>query len=186
MTPFGIPTARSIHHVGFTVPDLDQAVDFFTRVLGANLVYRAGAPRFAPRGASSGLPQGAPRLAGVALLRWGALASVELHQFEHEVAWRPPRVSEPGGSHLAFEVADLGEALGFLRDHPDVTLLGEPRTMAEDEPHAGFEFAFFSAPWGLNLELTSMPARGRDEVAKDGDAETSESAPDRGPGAAGG
>ncbi|RBL80330.1 VOC family protein, partial [Streptomyces cavourensis] len=37
-----IPGARAVHHIAYTVPDLDQAVDFFTEVIGAELAYRLG------------------------------------------------------------------------------------------------------------------------------------------------
>lgn len=30
----GIPTARNIDHAGYTVPDIEQAIDFLTTVLG--------------------------------------------------------------------------------------------------------------------------------------------------------
>jgi len=47
----GIPTARSVDHVGFTVPNLDEAVSFFTRVLDCDLLYRTR-PYFDPAGES--------------------------------------------------------------------------------------------------------------------------------------
>jgi catechol 2,3-dioxygenase-like lactoylglutathione lyase family enzyme len=34
----GIPTAITIDHYGYVVPDLDQAVAFFTEVLGFELL----------------------------------------------------------------------------------------------------------------------------------------------------
>ena len=38
----GIPGARNIHHIAYTVPNLDQAIDFFIHVIGAELLYRIG------------------------------------------------------------------------------------------------------------------------------------------------
>src|SRR5581483_995903 len=38
----GLVVIRSIDHVGFTVPDLDEAVEFFCDVLGCELVLREG------------------------------------------------------------------------------------------------------------------------------------------------
>src|SRR3712207_8328500 len=35
-----LPTASAVDHVGFNVPDLDQAIAFFTDVLGFTLVDR--------------------------------------------------------------------------------------------------------------------------------------------------
>ncbi|MYW19485.1 hypothetical protein GT039_28875, partial [Streptomyces sp. SID2955] len=37
-----IPTASNVDHHAFTVPDLDEAVRFFTEVLGAQELYRIG------------------------------------------------------------------------------------------------------------------------------------------------
>ncbi|MEK8104580.1 VOC family protein [Micromonospora sp. M12] len=39
-SPIGIPGARAVHHVAYTVPDLGQAVQFFVDVIGAELVYQ--------------------------------------------------------------------------------------------------------------------------------------------------
>lgn len=33
----GIPGLRGTDHIGFTVPDLEQAVDFFVNVIGCEL-----------------------------------------------------------------------------------------------------------------------------------------------------
>lgn len=38
----GLPTARAVDHYAFTVPDLDQAIAFFTGVMGGELCYREG------------------------------------------------------------------------------------------------------------------------------------------------
>ena len=38
----GIPTARNVDHVAYTVADLERAVAFFVDVLGGELVYREG------------------------------------------------------------------------------------------------------------------------------------------------
>ena len=38
----GIPGARNVDHVAFTVPDLRRAVAFFVDVLGAETIYWEG------------------------------------------------------------------------------------------------------------------------------------------------
>jgi len=35
----GVPTARSVDHVAFTVPDLDEAIRFFVEVIGGEHVF---------------------------------------------------------------------------------------------------------------------------------------------------
>jgi catechol 2,3-dioxygenase-like lactoylglutathione lyase family enzyme len=42
----GLPGLRSLDHVAFTVPNLDEAIDFFCTHFGASLVYRDGPFRF--------------------------------------------------------------------------------------------------------------------------------------------
>jgi len=37
-----LPGARAVHHIAYTVPDLEQAVSFFVDVIGAELAYRLG------------------------------------------------------------------------------------------------------------------------------------------------
>jgi catechol 2,3-dioxygenase-like lactoylglutathione lyase family enzyme len=38
----GIPTARNVDHFGYNVPNLDEAIDFFVEVLGAEEAFRWG------------------------------------------------------------------------------------------------------------------------------------------------
>ena len=43
MAPSGIPGLRGTDHVGFTVPDLEEAVTFFRDVIGCEIFYSLGA-----------------------------------------------------------------------------------------------------------------------------------------------
>ena len=36
-----IPGMRGMEHIGFTVPDINEACDFFERILGAEVLYTA-------------------------------------------------------------------------------------------------------------------------------------------------
>ena len=42
MTSAGLPGLRGTDHIGFTVPNLDEAVDFFVNVLGCEPFYELG------------------------------------------------------------------------------------------------------------------------------------------------
>src|SRR5947209_3395724 len=97
------------HHVGITVPDIEQAIAFFEAVLGAVTVFRTGpfdVDEFFMRrklGAGTGT-----RIRDVAFLRCGDGPSVELFEYSGEdSSARPKRVSEVGGTHLCFEVEDV-------------------------------------------------------------------------------
>jgi len=71
---------RSADHMGFVVPDLDEAVSFFVEVLGAEEVFRI-APISDPNGDSMTRKVGVHPRATVrgAMLRFGPATNVEPH-----------------------------------------------------------------------------------------------------------
>jgi catechol 2,3-dioxygenase-like lactoylglutathione lyase family enzyme len=144
--------------VAYTVPDLNQAVEFFTDVIGAELVYLLG-----PVQDSQGdwmtrqLGVAADARAQIAMLRLGPVTNLELFEYtapdqRHSL----PRNSDWGGHHLAIYVTDVDAAVAYLRTHPDVRILGEPQTIA-DGPIAGNRWVYFLTPWGMQMELIHLP-----------------------------
>lgn len=155
----GIPTARSVEHVAFTVPDLGEAIGFFVDVLGAEELYRVG-PFSDPEGDWMTVQLGVhPRAAcEVAHLRLGPNLNLELFAWEApDRSAEAPKPSDAGAAHLAFFVDDMAAAAEYLAGQPGVRLLGEIQTIA-DGPSAGYEWLAFQAPWGLALEIMSRPA----------------------------
>ena len=155
----GIPTARNVDHVGLTVPDLDEAVDFFVDVLGCELVYRATPPVDETVGdwmeRNLGVhPESTMRLAR---LRCGPTTNVELLEYDDPTQREHhPTNSDPGAAHLAFFVENVETAVEYLEDVPGVEIQGEPR-YNESGPEEGQVFVYFRAPWGLQLELIYTP-----------------------------
>ncbi|MFB6892769.1 VOC family protein [Kitasatospora sp. NPDC056327] len=157
----GIPGARAVHHVAFTVPDLDQAVAFFTDVLGARLLYRLG-PVAAPPGDADWMHRqlGVHReaVAHIAMLRLGPVTNLELFRYTAPDQRREqPANSDWGGHHLAIAVDDVDRAVRYLRRQPGVEVLGEPQTVAVGGPIDGDRWVYFRTPWGLQLEVLAMP-----------------------------
>jgi catechol 2,3-dioxygenase-like lactoylglutathione lyase family enzyme len=155
----GIPGATGVHHVAYTVPDLNQAVEFFTTVIGAELVYRLG-----PVQDSAGdwmtrqLGVAADARAQIAMLRLGPVTNLELFEYTASDQRRSlPRNSDWGGHHLAIYVTDVDEAVAYLRVQPGVRVLGEPETVV-DGPISGDRWVYFLTPWGMQLELIHLPA----------------------------
>jgi catechol 2,3-dioxygenase-like lactoylglutathione lyase family enzyme len=154
----GIPTATNVDHVAYTVPDLDQAVEFFVDVLGADLLYRLDSVKD-DEGDWMRRQLGVdPRAkAQIAMLRLGPVTNVELFQYEAPDQSRQlPKNSDHGGHHLAFYVEDIEAATEYLRAQPGVTLLGDVQTI-EDGPIAGDRWVYFLAPWGMQMEILHMP-----------------------------
>ncbi len=157
-TTQGLPGLRGTDHIGFTVPDLDEAVDFFVNVIGCEAFYDLG-----PFSDDDGdwmqthlnvHPRAVMRR--LKFLRCKSGSNFELFEYEAPEQWHePPRNSDVGGHHLAFYVDDFDAALEHLERH-GVTILGEP-TVRTAGPSGGQTWVYFLTPWGMQLELVSFP-----------------------------
>lgn len=161
MTHDHIPTATNVHHVGVTVPDLDEAVEFFVDCIGANLLYCKG-PFGDPDGDTMERRLGVhpDATASLAMLRCGPTTNLELFEWDAPDADdEPPKLSDVGATHLGIQVGDIDEAVENLRERDDVEILDEPRAN-DDGPTAGLTYVFLRAPWGMYLELVKVPEDG--------------------------
>ena len=160
----GAPTTkitglRGVEHVGFTVPDIDEAIAFFVDVLGCEFFYEMG-PFSDPDGGTwmadnLGVHPRAV-ISRLAVLRCGNGANFELFEYaapDQVAQW--PRMSDYGGTHVALYVDDLDEALNALRAS-GVEPLGSGKKSAAG-PEDGATFAHFLTPWGQMLEFVSYP-----------------------------
>ncbi|TVZ02122.1 hypothetical protein EAS64_25115 [Trebonia kvetii] len=158
LTPTLKSRIRLTDHVAFTVPDLEEAVAFFTDVLGATELYRfarADDPRLMVEDIGVH-PQAA---LSAAMLRLTDEIRVELFQ------WRAPdqnpampQPSDIGGHHLCLVVDDLDAAADELRGHPDVRVYGNGGKQTVG-PRAGGRWIYFRTKWGLQIELVADPPR---------------------------
>lgn len=157
-TQRGIPTARNVDHVAYTVPDLDEAVAFFVDVLGGELLYLLGPVESAGGDWMRRQLNVHPRAsARIAMLRLGPVTNVELFEYAApDQSTVMPRNSDHGASHLAFWVEDVEAAVDYLRRQPGVRLLGEPQREGEG-PIEGDRWIYFLTPWGMQMELCYMP-----------------------------
>ena len=154
----GIPGATALHHVAYTVPNLNQAVEFFTDVIGAKLVYVLG-PVQDTEGdwMTRQLGVAADARAHIAMLRLGPVTNLELFEYTApDQRQLLPRNSDWGGHHLAIYVTDVDAAVAYLRTQPGVQVLGEPETII-DGPIAGNRWVYFLTPWGMQMELIHLP-----------------------------
>jgi catechol 2,3-dioxygenase-like lactoylglutathione lyase family enzyme len=154
----GLPGLRGVEHVGFTVPDLEEASRFFIDVIGCEQVYSLG-PIEDDTGDWMARHLNVPARSRVRELRFfrcGFGPNFEIFEYDEEDQNTvPPRNCDVGGHHLAFYVDDFAAALVHLAAH-QVRILGEPTTRTEG-PSAGQTWVYFLAPWGMQLELVSFP-----------------------------
>ncbi|MFH8249416.1 VOC family protein [Microbacterium sp. B2969] len=152
-----IPGLRGIDHVGFTVPDLDEAESFLVDVLGAVHVYTLGAKRSDDDDWMTVQLGVHPRtvIREIRFYRLGHGSNIELFQYDSADGQAPqPRNSDIGGHHLALYVDDMDAAVGHLRAH-GVEVMGEP--VASAGASAGQRWLYFRSPWGMQFELVSFP-----------------------------
>jgi catechol 2,3-dioxygenase-like lactoylglutathione lyase family enzyme len=149
-----------MHHIGITVPDIEQGIAFFEAVFGAVTVFRTG-----PFNVDEAFMQrklgAAPhtRIRDLVFLRCGDGPSVELFEYSGEDSTaRPKRVSEVGGTHLCFEVDDVFASAERLRAK-GIEFLEGPNTV-EEGPLAGFNWIYLNTPWGQTLEIASFSSLG--------------------------
>jgi catechol 2,3-dioxygenase-like lactoylglutathione lyase family enzyme len=154
---------RGLEHVAFTVPDLEEAVVFFTEVLGCERFYDIG-PFRDPEGTWFVEHQALhPRteVLRATLLRCGHGANFEVFEFLAPDQRREvPKMSDWGGVHLCFYVDDMDTAIAYLETQEEVQILGGAKATMGIEAGDESTFAHFLTPWGMMLELVSFP-RGR-------------------------
>jgi catechol 2,3-dioxygenase-like lactoylglutathione lyase family enzyme len=150
-----LPGVRAVDHVGFTVPDLDEAHRFLVDVLGATYRYRLG--RREGEGTWMSEHLGIDDRAAIAEIRFFRLGTTVLEVFTYDAPDQvaaPPRNSDVGGHHLALYVEDLDAAVAALRE-AGVEVMGSPVTSGG--AHLGQRWIYVRAPWGMQFELVSYP-----------------------------
>src|SRR4051812_12747130 len=106
-----------VQHIGLTVPDMEQAVSFFTKVFGAVTVMECGSVDVDDQFMMSrlGVPSGR-KIADQRVIVLGNGGNLELFQYSGEqYATQIKQNSEVGAMHLAFEVDDAWRATEELR-----------------------------------------------------------------------
>lgn len=157
MTQSGLPGLRGTDHIGFTVPNLDEAVEFFVDVLGCEPFYDLGPFEAADDWMAVHLNVH-PRtvMKRLKFLRCRNGSNFEIFEYDAPGQNRAqPKNSDVGGHHLAFYVDDIDEAVAYLRSR-GVKVLGEP-TVRTSGASAGQTWVYFLSPWGMQLELVSYP-----------------------------
>lgn len=152
----GIPGMRRVDHIGFTVPDLDQAHRFLVDVLGCEYLFSLGP--FAAEDDWMAEHLGVHPRAVMHENRWFQCGDQAIFEVFHYSApdqrTALPRNSDHGGHHVALYVDDLDAAVAYLRKH-GVPVMGEPT--ASKGPAKGNRWVYFRAPWGMQFELVSYP-----------------------------
>ena len=145
-----------MHHIGITVPNIEEGIAFFKLIFDVVEVFHTG-----PFDVDANFMQGklgaAPqsRIRDLVFLRCGNGTSVELFEYSGDDNSSPPkRSSEVGGTHICFEVEDVFASAERMKAQ-GVEMLDGPNTV-DAGPLAGFNWIYFKAPWGQIFEIASF------------------------------
>ena len=164
-----IPGMRGHDHTGITVPNIAEAVDFFTNVIGCKKATSFG-PFSDDKGTFMTDLAGVDAKAAIneiTLMRCGFGSNIELFEYTSpDQRDLQQKNSDIGAFHIAFYVDDVAAAKDYLDKKGVATRLG-PFPINEG-PVAGQTIVYFQAPWGLQFEAISYP----DGMAYEKTAET--------------
>lgn len=153
---------RGVWHFSFTVADVDRSVDFYTRILGLELVHRQEqsnsytANLVGFRDASLRIAQ--LRVPG--LPRGGSSHDLELVEYvEPRGIPHGGGRNRPGASHLAFMVQDALTEHERLRGE-GVRFVSPPQAITSGVNQGGYT-CYFVDPDEITLELVQPPAVSR-------------------------
>ena len=151
-----IPGLRGTDHIGFTVPDLDEAEEFFVEVIGCTRVFSLGPFEREDNWLETQLgvhPRSIMR--ELRLFRCKSGSNFEIFQWDTPLPQQPqPKNSDLGGHHLAFYVENIEEAVTYLRRRK-VRVQGE--IVTSQNASLGQRWIYFLTPWGMQCELVSFP-----------------------------
>lgn len=152
-----LPGIKGIEHIGLTVPDLEEAVEFFVQVLGCEPVYDIDPFKSTGNWMETQLDVD-PRaeIPKITMLKCHGGPNLELFEYKAAVQSHSiPKNSDIGVHHLSFYVEDIQKGVETLKKN-GLRVLGEPVHMTEGSS-AGESWIYFLSPWGLQLELVSFP-----------------------------
>lgn len=152
---------NAVDHVALTVPDLEEATEFFVSAFGARVLLDGVDPHGAGWGGAEvetrfGTPRGAVIRARRVLSLAGGV-NLELFCFEGVEHRRAARTFDYGLQHIALRVDDLQKAAeAVLRVGGKIYAEDgyEQAVLAGRFPHQGWLYC--EAPWGTVIELVTF------------------------------
>ena len=157
--PGPIVRFRGLDHVGMTVPNVEEAVKFYTDVFGGRVLYRMGPldsrdmpPTPAGDWTASfiDVPDAKVKFVGVQVADTLVL---EIYEYERprNAGGPAPRNCDLGGHHLALRVDDVDAAARYLESRGCRMMQGP--IVPPGGPLAGSRSWYFADPWGNYFEL---------------------------------
>lgn len=156
-------TIRGVEHIGLTVPDINQAEQFFINALEASVLYRIvpdNDPQKSIAGDGLTTINGFPadmRITGLTMLRLKNGCNIELFQVLPAATVKSNSIGHEGISHFSVYVDDIYAAAQKLRQH-GAQLFDGPNDCFAQEEGQGNRTWFCRTPFGVLIELITLPS----------------------------
>lgn len=134
----------TIEHTGFVVPNLDEAVDFFTNILDFEVVMRRERMKKEDGYLKSFFGVNEKTIMeGAVFLEYGG-KKIELVQWtDADQQHKYPSPVDIGAAHLAITVTDIHAAVKYFNEQPNV----------EVKEISPFGFFYITTPWGMQIQI---------------------------------
>jgi len=144
-------------HVGFTVPDMDQALDFFVNIMGFKVITEIGPLNFDAAWKKRYHIRQNAELEKIVMIRAGVGSSIELFQYKSpDRDTNRPLGDDVGWYHLGFYTDDIYGSVAYLKSK-GIEIMNDPITVAEGAPNTGETWVYVRTPWGMLIELVNYP-----------------------------
>jgi len=152
----------SVHHVGFTVSDLDRSVDWYTHFLGVEpaAVQKGWDPPY--MGETIGYPRCEIEWAYFDLPGGGSLELVKY--VRPETSWVDVETYNVGNGHLCLLVADIHTE--YERLEGLASFQSAAPVEVSTGPNAGGWGAYLRDPDGITIQLLQAPQHRRQQVRR--------------------
>ncbi|TDQ08225.1 VOC family protein [Pedobacter metabolipauper] len=145
-----------VDHIGINVPDMNQAVNFFTDVFGFSAVTTLGPIPLDATWKKNNRMQSGTGAVTIKMVKAGTGANIELFEYKDNNGSKQfPGGDDLGASHIAFYTDDIKQSVTFLKSK-GVQFFGEPFLMPSGDTE-GETWVYFLTPWGAKMELVSYP-----------------------------
>lgn len=153
MAEKSFPGRISVDHVGFSVPDLEQAVDLFVNGFGCEIAYMGG-PYDDAGYVWPGEEKPAETPLTIAMLVHGGTQVIELLHYDNPAneSRIAPRPNEMGGAHICFYCEEIEGVVEALRKRDDITVMGDVEREVGGAID-GTDWVYTVTSWGLVIEL---------------------------------
>lgn len=152
-------TIRGIEHIGITVPDIEQATQFFVDAFSAIYMYDIIDSPIGGAWIEEGLgvPEGTT-ISAIRVLRLANGPNIELFSYVTQHQQPPAIPSDLGYQHVAVYVDDIDAVAEKLRGAGAVIRGDGPSDLPGAEKGDGCQFLYARTPWGSTIELVTYPS----------------------------